>query len=151
MRGARCAEGSSRGPGVPSGRRNGLWAWVGPWQYRIRVYRVGGRVVPTRYTPPGTTQLLHHPGYPPAHPPTRAAAGHLGHAHMTVFSWPKEILGVEYAQYPGSGHGSRTPHLTPAPPRDPSRLPGAGCEAAAGPCTLAACKSCGLVYIQIYI
>ena len=63
---------------------------------------------------------------------SRLAVVPLGHAHMTSLDSPKEILGVDNAQYPARYRStSRTPHLTHAP-RSPGPALGACCEAAGG-------------------
>ena len=121
------------GPGVPGPDAETLdMAWVGPWQYqcgRTGGYWVGGRgsthpVYPpresTRYAPTLVPTQPHHPGT-------------TVRVHGTVSSAPsKEILGVDNTHLDMGIARSRTPHLTPAAPRDPSRLPGAGCEAGPG-------------------
>ena len=111
------------------GADTAVWQWVGPWQYQCSLGGVGREgYYPPRYTPPGT-----HPLYPPCTAPLDVAAGGdtvpLGHAHMTVSGYPKEILGVNNAQV----YRSR-PHASPdARPRVPlGRSVGPGCEAASG-------------------
>ena len=63
MRGARCAEGAWRAPGVPGGRRSVVLAVVGPWQYQCGD-PVGGEGS-TRYTHPPVPSLPHPAGYLP--------------------------------------------------------------------------------------
>ena len=103
--------GPSRGPECLQGRGKPVsgtgWAlaipislWEGGW---VGTTRYTTLPVPTRYTTPGTPL--------PVHPPTRAAVDHWEHAHMTVLGGPKEILGVNNAQYSGDGQYPRRPAL----------------------------------------
>ena len=89
------------GPGVPWWAQIPLFLVVGPWQYQSGTMGgwLGGYY-------PSHTHPYTHPLYPPGpHPADRhrepavtGVAVTVGHAHMTVFGGPKEILGVEYAQ-----------------------------------------------------
>ena len=95
---------AQQGPGVPWRTQiRGLgigWALAIP----ISGYWVGGEVVPTQYSPPGTHPVYHPPStQPAAHhrctalPLTAVPVLPHGHAHMTVLRGPKEILGVNNA------------------------------------------------------
>ena len=108
--------GGPRGPGVPGWTQiRGSYGWLGPGNTNVRVMRLGWVVpgiVPSRY-PVSRTRL----GTYQDHEPTvHRSPGPWEHAHMTVFRDPKEILGVEYAQYTAGtlrAVSDTARHLTP--------------------------------------